>query len=174
MPTDLDFYLGKEWGVKFTPQILFSADGTGVTGSARTRQIYRLDPAGGAWTTTPESVWASVYPFDVVADPFVPGRFLCGGAQVLESTDAARSWHPYAPMKGRPCQRIAFDAHDRGTVLFACEAEILVSRDGGATFKALDHGLEYPSGGTRRIFIDRGRIFALTSGSGVFTRRLAK
>jgi len=49
---------------------------------------------------------------------------------------------------------------------------LYVSRDGGKTVRLLAEGLAVPSGRSRIVSLDRGRLFFLTSGSGVWCRRL--
>jgi photosystem II stability/assembly factor-like uncharacterized protein len=173
LPDDIDYYQEGEWGVKLTPQIAFSSNGSGVTGSVRDSRLYSLAPNGDTWRNHNGARYrCPLYQIDLVADPFVPGRFLCGGDIVQESLDGGITWKVFAPLKGKACCRIAFDACNSGTVVFGCDDAIFVSRDGGSTMKALDKGLSYPSGGTRRILIDRNRLYGFTSGSGVFVRKL--
>ena len=173
LPSDIEYYQCSEWGVKLIPQIAFSSDGSGVTGSVRDSRLFSISPDGDAWSNRHGARYiCPLFQIDVVADPFTPGRFLCGGDVVQESTDGGGSWHPFAPFVGKVCRRIAFDAHNRGTVVFGCQDAILVSRDGGATSVALPDGLRYPSGGTRALKIDRNRLFGFTTGSGVFTRTI--
>ena len=106
----------------------------------------------------------------LVADPFMPGRFLVGGGDrtVQESTDGGRTWHDYAPLRGLVCRGIAFDRHAPGSVVFACRDGLFASDDGGATMRPIEGGLRVPSGKSRFIALDRGRLFFLTSGSGVW------
>lgn len=173
LPTGKEYYQSNEWGLKPIPQIVFSSDGSGVTAAARDSRLFRISPSGDFWENPREARYRCVlFQIDLVADPFVPGRFLCGGDVVQESLDGGKTWHAFAPLAGKACLSIAFDAHNPGTVVFGREDAILVSRNGGATFNALDRGLAYPSGGTRRILVDRNRLYGFTSGSGVFVRKL--
>ena len=70
------------------------------------------------------------------------------------------------------CWGLAFDAHVPGLLVLRGEDEMFISEDGGACFYALPQGLAYPHSGQTHVFVDRGRLFAFTGGSGVFTRTL--
>ena len=173
LPGDIDFYQGSEWGVKLTPQLVFSSDGSGVTGSVNDSRLFSIAVDSDTWLNrNGDRYKCPLYQIDLVADPFVPGRFLCGGDVVQESVDGGSTWRQFAPFKGKSCCRIAFDSHNRGSVAFGCEDAIIVSKDGGRTLAPLEKGLAYPSGGTRRILLDRNRLYGFTSGSGVFVRTL--
>ena len=65
---------------------------------------------------------------------------------------------------------VAFDPHVKGRVYVGGRDEILVSSDGGAHFGTLPNGLALPSGTSRRLVADRGRLFFLTDGNGVWLR----
>ena len=152
------------------PRLVVSSDGSAVTAAQKSEgHLYSRGPAVTAWTkaslTPPD--WRK-YP--LAADPFVPGRFLCGGGDrtVQESTDGGRTWHAYTPLQGRKCGGIAFDRHVSGSVVFACRDGLYHSTDGGATMRQLENGLQLPSGTSRTVALDRGRLFFLTSGSGIW------
>ena len=173
LPTDIPYYRNVEYADKLTPALAFTHDGHGVTASPRDARFFHLAPDGKRWENhAGDRFKCPLFQIDLVADPFVPSRFLCGGDEVQESTDGGWTWHPYAPLAGKACCRISFDAHNRGRVVFGCPEAIYMSDDGGRTLYALEHGLEYPSGGTRQIYLDRNRLFAMTTGSGVFMRLL--
>ena len=91
-----------------------------------------------------------------------------GDVPVRESTDGGRTWHAFAPLADRECGGIAFDRHTPGSVVFGCRDGLYASRDGGATIRRLEGGLRVPSGRSRTIALDCGRLFFLTSGSGVW------
>ena len=165
---------GFDYGINHSqgawPRIAVSPDGSAVTAGRRNEGVFHVRAAGDAdWTPTDEQPpgWRK-YP--LVADPFVPGRFLRGGGTgtVRESTDGGRTWHDYGPLQGLVCGGIAFDRHARGIVVFGCRDGLYVSTDGGATVRPLEGGLDVPSGRSRVIALDRGRLFFLTSGSGVW------
>ena len=113
--------------------------------------------------------WPDWRRYPLAADPHTPGRFLRGGpGDVVESTDGGRTWHVFEPIKGRLCRAFAFDRHHRGLIAFGCKDGIFVSYDGGVTLRRLKAGLGAPTGTSRNIVLDRGRLFIMTSGSGVY------
>ena len=161
------------WG----PQLVFSPDGSAVL-STWDGTCYTLERDGGMrWAATTSITNASCYR-TIAADPFAPGRFLAAhGDRLLESTDGGRAWRTLvatnAPSSGwRSSVCVAFDAHTPGLVVAANKNAIIVSRDGGRTFSDLAGGLDYPSGVKRCVAVDRGRLFGLTRGSGVWVRDL--
>ena len=157
------------------PRIAVSPDGSAVAAGRRNEgALHCRAPGGAEWADTGAAPpdWRK-YP--LAADPFAPGRFLCGGGDVpvRESTDGGRTWHVYGPLAGMTCGGIAFDRHAKGLVVFGCRDGLYVSRDGGATIRRLAGGLDVPSGRSRIVALDRGRIFFLTGGSGVWRTTLA-
>ncbi len=170
----LDAVEGFDYGINHSqgawPPLAVSPDGSAVT-AARNGESMLLSrgPDDAEWTRTglPEPDWRK-YP--LAADPFMPGRFLCGGGDgpVRESTDGGRTWHVYEPLRDLTCGGIAFDRHAQGCVVFGCRDGLYLSRDGGVTIRPIEGGLRVPSGKSRVIALDRGRLFFLTSGSGVW------
>ena len=170
----LDAAEGFDYGINHSqgawPPLAVSPDGSAVT-AARQGESMLLSrgPYDAEWTRTglPAPDWRK-YP--LAADPFMPGRFLVGGGNrtVQESTDGGSSWHDFAPLRGLGCGGIAFDRHAPGSVVFACRDGLYASDDGGATLRPIEGGLRVPSGRSRFIALDRGRLFFLTSGSGVW------
>ncbi len=169
---------GFDYGINHSqgawPRLVLSPDGSAVTAGRRNEGVLHSRASDGAkWgkadLTPPD--WRK-YP--LAADPFVPGRFLCGGGDipVRESTDGGRTWHVYEPFRNLTCGGIAFDRHAKGRVVFGCRDGLYMSADGGATIRRLEGGLAVPSGRSRIIALDRGRLFFLTSGSGVWGMRL--
>ena len=154
----------------WTPQIVFSPDGSAVL-SILDGRCYRLDREAGRWEPTSlQNPWCSRM---IAADPFGKGRFLSAqGGSLKESLDGGRTWHDLPIGRDWFGWCVAFDAHVPGLVIGAHKDAILISRDGGQTFKKLRDGLAYPTGVRRRIVVDRGRLFALTRGSGVWARKL--
>lgn len=69
---------------------------------------------------------------------------------------------------------IAFDAHVPGLVAALARngEQVYVSRDGGAHWAALPDGMRFPAGIRQRLVLDRGRLFALASGNGVWWRTI--
>ena len=162
------------WG----PQLVFSPNGSAVL-STYGGTCYTMERGGETpgWVPTTSITNTACYR-TIAADPFVPGRFLAAyGDRLLESTDGGRAWHTLvstnAPSSGwRSSSCVAFDAHVPGLVVAANKNAIIVSRDGGRTFSSLEGGLDYPSGVKRCVSVDRGRLFGLTRGSGVWVRQL--
>ncbi len=154
----------------WTPQLVFSPDGSAVL-STLSGTCWYLDREAGRWVKTSiENPWCSR---TIAADPFKNGRFLAAlGETLKESTDGGRTWHDM-PIKRRWFGwYVAFDAHTPGLVVGANRDGILISRDGGASFGMLRGGLDYPTGVRRAVVVDRKRLFGLTRGSGVWTRTL--
>ena len=153
------------------PRLAVSPDGSAVTAA-------QSDDWDILWRGASATTWAKASniekpdwrKFPLAADPFVAGRFLCGGTgkEVKESTDGGRTWHTYTPLRGHNCGGIAFDRHTPGSVVFSCPDGIYVSTNGGARISLLADGLKLPSGTSRIIALDRGRLFFLTSGSGIY------
>ena len=157
------------WG----PQLVFSPDGSAVLSTYR-GACYALERGGETpgWVPTTSITNAACYR-TIAADPFAPGRFLAAyGDRLLESTDGGRTWHRLQITGWRSSSCVAFDAHVPGLVVAANKNAIIVSRDGGRTFSDLEGGLDYPSGIKRCVAVDRGRLFGLTRGSGVWVRDL--
>lgn len=165
-------YQSGEWGACTTPQIVFSSDGSAVTGNAKGMwNFYFLAPGTNVWQLAKGSrdTWSG---FSVSADPSTPGRYLRGGwNRPSESTDGGRTWHPLSSWTGH-AMYIVFDPFTPGLVVAGGEKEIGVSRDGGRTFSPLDGGLSLPSGSSRHISVARRHLYFMTTGSGVFVRTL--
>ena len=151
------------------PRLALSPDGTAVTcGQHGCKELLSLDLGTGEWKPNGLSRpdWRR-YP--LAADPHTPGRFLRGGpGDAVESTDGGKTWHVFKPLKGLLCRAFAFDRHYRGLVAFGCKEGVFVSYDGGATVHRLKAGLDAPTGVSRNIILDRGRLFIMTTGSGVY------
>ena len=157
------------WG----PQLVFSPDGSAVL-STYGGTCYTLERGGDSpgWVPT-ASITNAACLRTIAADPFTPGRFLSAqGTNLLESADGGRSWHRLQPTGWQSGNSIAFDAHAPGLVVVAGKNAIKVSVDGGRTFSELEGGLDYPTGVRRYVAVDRGRLFGLTRGSGVWMRQL--
>ena len=106
------------------------------------------------------------------ADLHSPGRFLRTGKTVMESQDGGKTFHPLAGTP--PCSAVAIDQHIPRLVVAANRQAVYLSRDGGRTFHELRHGLEFPTGDRRTFYLDRGRLFGFSTGSGVWTRQLTE
>ena len=153
----------------WTPQLVFSPDGSAVLSTYNGR-CYALERDGGLrWVpTTIENPSCSR---TIAADPFRPGRFLSAQYDTLmESDDGGRTWFNVQAAGWQRGWSVAFDPHVPGLVAGAGHDGIVISRDGGATWSELEGGLDYPTGVRRAIVVDRGRLFGLTRGSGVWVR----
>ena len=157
------------------PRLALSADGSAVTGGHRGNwELLSRDSKTGTWK--PNGLhWPDWRRYPLAADPHTPGRFLRGGpGDAVESTDGGKTWHVFEPLRGQTCRSFAFDETTPGLVAFGCRDGVFVSFDGGHAIRKLTAGLDAPSGSSRTLKLDRGRLFFLTSGSGVyrFTRSL--
>lgn len=171
-----ELFVSDEFALE-SPQFVFSSDGAAVIRDKR-GGLWWFEGASAMWR--PSNVRAAGFTdFDthagadaqVVADPDVPGRFLVtcvdGNVAPFESTDGGRTFHRFGSLAGM-VYSLSFDVHRPG-VLYACgRDELYLSRDGGRHFCTVKGGLDLPTGTARRIVADRGRLFFLTAGSGVW------
>jgi hypothetical protein len=156
-----------------SPQLVFSHDGSALLFGKYGDAAYRLDREAGRWVKL-----AAKYPgarLTCAADPSVPGRFLVaheGG--VDEYTDGGRTCRRNLLSCLKLAYSIAFDAHMPGLVAALSKDgdQICVSRDGGVSWAALSDGMRFPAGIRQRLVLDRGRLFALASGNGVWVRQI--
>ena len=150
------------------PRLVRSPDGMLLTGGKDGWLLCARDTDTNGWrrANMRAPTWRR-YP--IAADPFTAKRFFRGGeGETYETTDGGLSWRKFLPLDGKACRAIAFDRHNRGLVAFGCRDGIYVSCDGGATLRLLKDGLNVPSGKSRNIALDRGRLFIMTSGSGIY------
>ena len=167
LPEGKSLYHNVEFGgAGRVEQIVFSSDGSALT-FMRTGKVYRLDRKAGRWV--------ACHPYfggDVVADPFRPGRFLMGAADVFETTDGGVHWTQLTTCH-RGMTHLAADAHVKGLFAAASDREVFVSRDGGAHWAVLKNGMRLPAGRDHEIRLDRGRLFFMTTGAGVWRADIA-
>ena len=159
-----------EFGGGQSPQIEFHLDGSiAYLRAPMSNSLYRR--AGAQWM---KCVLPDARRVDVTADPFVPGKVFVGGRPALVTTDGGRTFEklsgfgPWDSPSAFTC-----DPHRPGTVVCGVWDALKLSRDGGRTWTRIDEGLKLPTGNSRRTIIDRGRLFYLTTGSGVWVRELS-
>ena len=155
------------------PEIVFSPDGCAVCSASKTGQMFFLDVEAGEWRPI-DGMENHHNIMRIAADPFAAGRFLMGGSPLKESLDGGRTWGPVAGGDGTGGFSVAFDAHDRGLAVACGKEGVFVSRDGGRKFTMLEGGLDVPTGIRLLVFVDRRRLFFVTRGSGIWTRRLTE
>lgn len=149
-------------------QLVFSPDGSFLACSQKTGYVARFDRENDVWEKAPCGVWGT----RIFADPFVPGRFIHAERNAMESLDGGRSFHPY-PSIPTGSWVLAFDPEKPG-VLVAGSDRLYLSRDGGRHFEAIPGDLALPANGSRATALDRGRLFYLTFGAGVWARDISE
>ena len=169
LPDGIELFKNAEFSDGPGGGIVFSPDGSCILSTRKTHQLWFLDREEGIWRTAETGRTDGI----AAADPFQPGRFLLCGGTMKESTDGGRTFRDL-PALPRGFWSVAFDAHAAGLVVMGRSDGLWISRDGGRTAEKLPGGLDYPSGSNRRAFIDRGKIFAFSSGSGVWVRTLTQ
>ncbi len=109
----------------------------------------------------------------LVADSFTPGRFLVAGTPLRESTDGGRTWRVPAGLEKFAISSLAADAATPGLFAAVGYAAVYVSRDGAKSFSVLPKAFEtVPSSLGRTVYLDRGRLYFLTTGTGVWVREI--
>ena len=167
LPMDVDLFRNKEFCEGPGDSMYFSKDGSSLLATRKIRRLWRLDRENDRWIDTGLRDTEGL----AGADPHNGGHFIVCGSPVMESVDGGIS---FAPRKDLPdsCRSISFDAHISGLAVLGCRDGVWVSHDSLRSVKLLPGGLDFPSGNNRRIFVNRGRLFAFSSGSGVWTRCL--
>lgn len=107
-----------------------------------------------------------------VPDPFTPGRLIRCGNRAGVSTDGGRTFRD-APELER-FWRIAFDGQAKNLAVGSSGDGFYVSYDGARTFEKLPDSLRVPSGARRDVYVGGGRIFLLTTGSGLWLADLPR
>ena len=167
LPDDVELFKNSEFEDGAGGGIAFSPDGSCVLSARKAGTIWSLDRMAGVW----RKIDVPQTDGTVAPDPFERGRFLLCGKMMQESTDGGLTFHA-CPNLPDGFWSVAFDAHTPGLVILGRHDGLWVSRDGGRTARLWPQGLDYPSGSDRRVFVDRRRVFAFSSGSGVWTRTL--
>ena len=155
-------------GAGWPSELVFGVDGSAVL-STWGGTCYYLDREAGTWRAT--SIENLRINFTIAADPHEAGRFVMARSGTLhESTDGGRTWHTLATGDGI-YNGIAFDAQIPGLAALPSRDCIRISRDGGRTFgEILPDSYAFPTGDKRWVALDRGRLFGLTRGTGVWVR----
>lgn len=173
LPVGENLFKNSEFGHGGGPEIFFSADGSAAVAHARVAgRIFWFDGTVGCWRES-KGVPANTRG-KLVADPFISGRFLVAGSPARESTDGGRSWHPLKGLEflGMTCG-LAADAATPGLFAAVGYDSIHVSHDGAKSFSLLPGAFEtVPSSLSRNIYLDRGRLYYLTTGTGVWVRKI--
>lgn len=169
-----------EWGVSFA-QVAVSEDGSAMCFSQDGRQVYRLAPGGETWIKTDfdmqvkDADFLQVVRPQLLAVPGRPGWFLAkSGAQSAYlhlSRNGGRTFEKIDQPSGLFVS-CAFDWADPGTLIVTGRDQVYLSRDYGAHFTVLPGGRDIPTGAGGAITVDRGRMWAICSGTGVWTRRI--
>lgn len=163
LPEGVDLFRHAEWaGGGVFSQVYFSADGSAVCHSAKTSQSWCLPAGSNAWQEVQGC------PGIMCADPFRPGRMLAGAWPIQETLDGGLTWHRLRTNLGN-CSFVYLDQKIRNLVIAGTPDRVVnVSYDGGTTFRPLAGSDRVPSGGSSKVVVDRGRIYYLTTGSGVW------
>ena len=164
LPEGLDLFRDGEWsGGGVFSQIYFSADGSAVCSSSK---------QGKSWFRgAGETVWveASGSPGIMSADPFRPGRMLGGAWPIAETLDGGKTWGKLKTNIGQ-VSYVHIDQKVKDLVVAGLpDRTVWLSRDAGHTFRKVEGSDKVPSGCSSKVVIDRGRMYYLSTGSGVWT-----
>lgn len=146
------------------------------------------EDAGTPWKVFP--IYGGGYVQNVCMAESDPNRWYCyvdvGGP--YRSDDAGAHWYPlhgnFTVAQRAKCadhvRTLSVDPRDADSLVLASgnrfdrPAGVFVSRDGGYHSAPLKDGLRLPSGDSRHVAVNDGRLYLMTSGSGVFTREIPK
>lgn len=145
---------------------------------------YRSDDAGTTWRPLHSNFSASDRHFQadhvrtMSVDPRDADSFvLCSGnnaaapAGVYVSTDGGRTFRDAPELKR--FWRIAFDGAVKDLAVASSGDGFYVSYDGARTFEKIPDSLRVPSGARRDVYVGGGRIFLMTTGSGLWMADLS-
>lgn len=147
-------------------QLAFGPDGSFLCVPWKAGGLYRFDRETQSWGRVSE---VGVLP---EPDPFAPGRFVRPGNQAAESTDGGRTFRDAPEL--RRFWRIAFDGQVKGLAVGSSGDGFYVSYDGARTFEKISDSLNVPSGARRDVYVGGGRVFLLTTGSGLWMADLPR
>ena len=172
LPRGQPLFKNEEFGPCWKPELVFGFDGSLLCVASKTGRSYRFERETLAWS--PAMPLNPSNAGSLVADPFRPGRFLFSGGVLGESLDGGRTFAWKDWLRSGCGRHLAFDEHVKDLFVTLTDSAILVSRDGGAHYSVIDDGLrDLPTGGNRSfVFLDRGRLFFVTEGSGVWVKEI--
>ncbi len=174
-----DFFGNSEWstGAKYG-ELHISPNGDMVCFSSLTGGTYYRPNGEAEWKMSKWQMNGNPAYFagcPVVADPLVPGRFLGTRKDFLHvSTDGGRTFNRIWGLQG-PLGQAVFDNKVRDHVFCTNAEGIWESFDCGETWHRVPGYEHLPSRNLgNRIAFYNGRLYVLTSGSGVFWMKVGK
>jgi len=164
-----------EWGCGYAMAI--SESGDMMCWDMGGNNVFRRGPQDGLWTKVGFRArcvnplcWREVYP-SISAVPGRPGEFManCGNDRgwLHRSYDGGRSFVKVEGPSGY-FSPLAFDERRPGHMIVGGNGDLYVSRDYGAHFEVIPEGMAWPSGSQPSFCLDRGRIWAIGSGTGAW------
>ncbi len=151
-------------------ELSVSSDGSMVCASHDRKMLYFWDDASGSWTKV--ALPPDAAPLDIMADPFVPGRFAIGALKVgvLISEDGGRSWKKTLDASAG---QVGFDLKVKGRLAASTDNGVALSRDGGASWEILDRELPDRRHKNSPAF-SGDRLVVGSSASGAFWTEIGK
>ena len=159
LPPGRELFTAAPWGGSWH-QMAFGPDGSFLCVPCKIGGLYRFDREAQVWEKVSD---LGALP---VPDPFTPGRFVRGGDHASVSTDGGRTFRGAPELKR--FWRIAFDGSVKGFAVASSGDGFYVSYDGARTFEKIPDSLRVPSGARRDVYVGGGRIFLMTTGSGLW------
>ena len=149
-------------------QLAIDGDGAMLAMSQQNNHVFRFDPKTGKWADT--SLRGKGKMWSVVADRLKPGRFFVGirSDGLYRTDDAGLTWKK---VYDKSVSFVATDAAKAGRVAGGTLDGVVLSEDGGDTWKMLDKALPYrfdniPAFAGERLLVG-------SAGSGVFWMALS-
>lgn len=174
LPEGRNFFQPSSFGHLADCEINISKDGSMILAPAKDWGLWRRGPSDACWSYAGEGRCDYWQRFSVAADPFVSGRFLSGHqGRLRETLDGGKTWHDWVAFTG-VCSHVAFDFHVPGQMALSSPDGVRLSRDGGRTFELLSDSMAIPTGTKLYVALDRGRLYRLTLGSGVYVKDVAR
>lgn len=151
-------------------ELIFTSDGRLLAMSKSANALYAWDSAAQKWNAM--SMPDSGRILGLAVDPTTPGRMIASlegkGLYLSEKGGEAGSWVRTSSEK--PGIHVAFDPQHSGVVAAVTTEHntgVLLSRDGGRTWRLLDQQLPLRMDDLNPAFVD-GRLFVATHGAGAF------